>query len=136
VGLGAVWVYPLRPDTIFASVGWPFYEDPQVVYRSENGGQSWKPADHGIADNVGTVVGWRLDASLLLFAGNDGIYRSDDFGETWVCALESCAGSTRNFESIAFDPRNSSVAWASLNTGVETTLVLKSADSGVSWDVS
>jgi hypothetical protein len=136
VGLGAVWVYPLRPDTMFASVGWPFYEDPHVVYRSENGGQSWEAADSGIADDVGTVVGWRLDASLLLFAGNDGIYRSDDFGETWGCCLESCDHLFASFESIAFDPRGSSVAWASLNTGIETTVVLKSVDSGASWDLS
>ena len=51
------------------------------MVRSENGGQSWEPATHGLALGIALAVG--AEGPSLLLGTHRGIYFSTDQGTTW-----------------------------------------------------
>jgi photosystem II stability/assembly factor-like uncharacterized protein len=81
VGLGHGSILALLYDgsTLFAGAT----ADPAGIYRSTNGGTSWAPVASGLA--VGKVIRAMISFGGYVFASTegDGIYRSNDHGETW-----------------------------------------------------
>lgn len=120
------------------------------VYRSDNAGDSWVPANQGVraenlpdrypvaGHNVHRVVMHPLDGRRLYRQCYNGTYRSDDGGVTWV---EITAGLPSDFGyAIACDPFDPDTVWqipetgAHMRSAVDGKLrVYRSTDAGRSW---
>ena len=120
------------------------------VYRSEDAGASWTPANEGVraenlperfpvaGHNVHRVVMHPLDGSRLYRQCYNGTYRSDDGGASWT---EITDGLPSDFGyAIACDPFDPDTVWqvpessSHLRCAVDGRLrVYRSVDAGHSW---
>ena len=141
-GVSALVFHPDFPDTLFAG-GWNRIRNNQVsvtsgpegrVYRSTDGGDSWEELSNGLPG--GNLVRAALDVSLsepgVVYASFvdptsyeiEGVYRSDDFGDSWIEKNSSGLQDTQGgfgwyFGRIVVNPTNAdqvSVAGVELHT--------------------
>lgn len=78
--------HPENSEIVFLTVGGVSQSNPfPHVYRSDDGGRTWKDADHGGLPNVPHhALAFFRETPLALFVASDaGVYRSDDLAETW-----------------------------------------------------
>jgi photosystem II stability/assembly factor-like uncharacterized protein len=135
-------VLPSDPSTIYAASA------SGGLWKSTNRGQTWRNISDGQFE-LSTFGDLAISASdpQILYAGTgeqnnrqstswgDGVYRSDDAGETWrhLGLVE-----TRHIGKIEIDPRNPDVvfvaALGNLWRGSEERGVYRSTDGGRSWE--
>jgi photosystem II stability/assembly factor-like uncharacterized protein len=125
---------PTNPATIYLA-GWGLFNDNEGgVFRSDDGGKSWKelPATHG--KSIRALAMAASDHNVLVIGALDGVFRSQDGGATWQRMtpenpeiLENHA-SMKNFVSVAIDPLNPEVVYAGTRH-----LAWKTSDGGKSW---
>ena len=127
-------LHPTRPGALYLYAG-------GRVYRSTDGGRSWKS---------GPPIALKLDAltvdprhGSILYAGtNDGVLKSTDAGRTWRrSGLRPAPGRSRGYAdwegwvySIAVDPADSRNVYA-VTRGLETRVLFRSRDGGTTWDI-
>ena len=101
----------------------------QSVWRSEDGGESWKKTTKGMfsESDIRAIAVDPNDTSIL-FAGTEaGLYRSKNGGDEWE-RLES-ALNDRQIWSMAIDTRNSNTIYV----GTCPSAFFRSDDGGDSW---
>jgi photosystem II stability/assembly factor-like uncharacterized protein len=101
----------------------------QSVYRSLDGGDTWKKASKGMfsESDIRAIAVDPNDTSIM-FAGTEaGIYRSKNGGDEWE-RLDS-ALNERQIWSLAIDPNNPNTIYA----GTCPSAFFKSVDGGDSW---
>ncbi len=120
------------------------------VYRSEDGGKSWKNMGLKKSEHIGKILVDPRNSNVVYVAaqgplwgpgGHRGLYKTTDAGVTWdsVLYISKYTGVT----DIAFDPRNPDViyaasyqrgrhVWTLINGGPESA-IYKSTDAGESW---
>lgn len=123
-------LHPTRPGALYLYAG-------GRVYRSADGGRSWKS---------GPPIALKLDAltvdpgrGSILYAGtNDGVLKSTDAGRTWRRSGLS-PGRGRGYAdyegwvySIAVDPADSRNVYA-ITRGLEKRVAFRSRDAGATW---
>jgi len=97
------------------------------VYRSDNRGQSWRPANRGLINSTVRSLLSRGEQGLLA-ATASGVQRSDDRGQTWEAADKGI--STNTFiVSLTADPRRPERIYA----GTWGAGLYRSEDGGRSW---
>jgi photosystem II stability/assembly factor-like uncharacterized protein len=124
------------------------------VFRSEDGGESWTPANSGTAadfmpENPFPEVGQCVHKLLLHPAQPDrlwqqnhcGVYRSDDRGERWERLEGNGLPSGFGFP-LALDPRDPDAAYVVPEVGAENRVtcdgrlgVYRTRDGGASWEL-
>jgi photosystem II stability/assembly factor-like uncharacterized protein len=125
---------PTNTTTIYAA-GWGLYHDDEGdVFRSDDGGVTWKslPGVHGKSIRALSMA--PSDHNVLVIGALDGIFRSKDGGASWERmtpenpeVLENHA-SMKNFVSVAIDPQNPDVVY-----GGTRHLAWKTSNGGQSW---
>jgi len=120
------------------------------VYRSEDGGKSWKKVGLEKSEHVGRILIHPKDPATVYVAaqgplwaagGDRGLYKTADGGKTWkdVLTVSENTGVT----DVVMDPRDPEVliaaayqrrrhVWTLINGGPESALY-KSTDGGASW---
>jgi photosystem II stability/assembly factor-like uncharacterized protein len=152
--IGCVVLDPKDPDVVWVgtgennsqrSVG---YGD--GVYRSEDGGKTWKNVGLKTSEHVGRIVIDPRNSEVVYVAaqgplwgpgGERGLYKTTDGGKTWksVLTISENTGVT----DVALDPRNPDVllaasyqrrrhVWTLIDGGPESALY-KSTDGGAHW---
>lgn len=92
------------------------------VFRSVDGGATWESS--ALAGQwINQVVG-RSGASAVYARATGDLHATRDGGETWTPVLSDVT-------TVSVDPAGASTVWAGLVDGV----IVKSADSGSSWNV-
>lgn len=122
-------VHPQRPETLFVGAC------PPALYRSDDGGATWKPLDVPLNPDcppirysrVTCLVADPVDAdSLWMGVEIDGLWRSRDGGATW---RRSDAGmSSADIHSLAVLPGNPKTLLAATNNDLNL-----SVDDGATW---
>ena len=152
--IGAVAVDPSNPNVVWVgtgennsqrSVG---YGD--GVYKSIDGGQSWKRVGLEASEHIGQIAIDPRDSDTVFVAsqgplwsagGDRGLYRTTDGGKTWQRVLE--ISEHTGVSEVWMDPRNPDVmfavayqrrrhVWTLINGGPESG-IYKSTDAGTSW---
>ncbi len=152
--IGCVTLDPNNPHTVWVgtgennsqrSVG---YGD--GVYKSLDGGKSWKNMGLKNSEHIGMIVVDPRNANVVYVAaqgplwsagGDRGLYKTTDGGKTWQRVLEIDENTGVN--EVLFDPRNPDVLYASayqrrrhvwtLIDGGPGSTIYKSEDAGQSW---
>lgn len=124
ISVGALAIAPSQPDTIYIGTGQPEtrYDivDGQGVYRSDDGGQTWRSLGLSGTRHIGRIWVDPKNPDLVvvaalghIFGPNEerGLFRSSDGGKHWdkVLYVDAVTGAV----DIAADPANPQVLFAS-----------------------
>ncbi len=120
------------------------------VYRSRDGGRSWKNMGLPESEHIGMITVDPRDSNTVYVAsqgplwrsgGDRGLYKTTDGGATWTRILH--VSDETGINEVHIDPRNPDVLYASsyqrrrhtwtlINGGPEST-IYKSEDAGATW---
>jgi photosystem II stability/assembly factor-like uncharacterized protein len=120
------------------------------VYRSLDGGKSWKNMGLGTSEHIAKILVDPRDSRTVYVAaqgplwrsgGERGLYKTTDGGESWSLVLE--ISENTGVTDIVMDPRNPDVlvaasyqrmrhVWTLIDGGPESA-IYKSTDGGESW---
>jgi photosystem II stability/assembly factor-like uncharacterized protein len=107
----ALLVDPRDSKLIFASTWARNGNGGGGVFRSEDGGVTWKPA--GLVGQAVRALAQAPSNPDVLVAGTlNGIYRSNDAARTWQRISPEGDEELRNLDSIAIDPRDPDIIYA------------------------
>jgi photosystem II stability/assembly factor-like uncharacterized protein len=121
------------------------------VYRSDDGGKSWKNLGLKKSEHIGRIVIDPRDSKVVYVAaegplwgpgGDRGLYKTTDGGKTWKAALT--ISENTGVVDVAMDPSNPDVLYAAayqrrrhvftfIDGGPESA-IYKSADAGATWN--
>jgi len=120
------------------------------VYKSLDGGKSWKNVGLGKSEHVGKILVDPRDSNVVYVAaqgplwapgGDRGLYKTTDGGKTWKPVLT--ISENTGISDVVFDPRNPDILYAAayqrrrhvytlINGGPESG-IHKSLDGGATW---
>ncbi len=120
------------------------------VYKSEDGGKSWKNMGLKMSEHIGRIAIDPSDPDIVFVAaygpvwssgGERGIYKTTDGGKTWKQVL--FVSEHTGFNEVMIDPRNTKIVYAAahqrqrkvftyIGGGPESALY-KSTDGGQNW---
>lgn len=143
-GFDTYWSY-FEPDLVIGSI------QNNRFQRSVDGGSSWQSATSGLDDTgengapfFSRIAGHKLLPKVLLTVGESGIWRSNNFGESWWSSPITnkwISGEISSSHNIQFSLANPNIIWAgggmtadrnlhvSVNGGLEFRLVDNIADT-------
>jgi photosystem II stability/assembly factor-like uncharacterized protein len=120
------------------------------VYRSLDGGKTWKNAGLAKSEHIGKIVVDPRDSSIVYVAaqgplwapgGDRGLYKTIDGGKTWKAILT--ISENTGVTDIVFDPSNPDTLYAAayqrrrhvftLIDGGPESAIYKSTDAGATW---
>jgi len=152
--IGCVTIDPNNPSIVWVgsgeAVGGRHVGFGDGVYRSADGGQSWKNMGLPESEHVAKIAVDPRDSKVVWVAaqgplwspgGERGLYKTTDGGQTWTCVLAK--GEYTGCTDVVLDPSNPDVAyaalhqrhrtvWALMNGGPESG-IHKTTDGGTTW---
>lgn len=153
--IGCITLDPSNPNVVWVGTGENNNQRAVAygdgVYKSEDGGKSWKNMGLKTSEHIGRIVVDPEDANIVYVAaygplwssgGERGIYKTKDGGKTWDRILN--VSEHTGFSEIHMDPRNNKVLYATAHQrqrkvftyvggGPESGLY-KSTDAGATWN--
>jgi photosystem II stability/assembly factor-like uncharacterized protein len=153
--IGAVALDPKNPMTVWVGTGENnsqrsvSYGD--GVYRSDDGGKSWKNVGLKKSEHIGRIRIDPRDSNIVYVAaqgplwgpgGDRGLYKTTDGGKTWKAVLT--ISENTGVTDVAIDSNNPDIVyaasyqrrrhvWTLINGGPESALY-KSTDAGATWN--
>lgn len=152
--IGCLSLDPQNPEVIWAgtgeNVGGRHMGYGDGIYKSENGGQTWKNMGLKASEHLSKIIIHPTNSNVLWVAaqgplwskgGERGVYKSTDGGQSWVKTLgdDAWVGAT----DLLIDPRNPDILYAATwqrhrtvagyMGGGPGTAIYKSTDGGNTW---
>jgi photosystem II stability/assembly factor-like uncharacterized protein len=153
--IGCIVLDPKNPLTVWVGTGENnsqrsvSYGD--GVYRSDDGGKSWKNVGLKTSEHIGRIAIDPKDSNIVYVAaqgplwgpgGDRGLFKTTDGGKTWKQILK--ISENTGVTDVAIDPRDSNTLyaasyqrrrhmWTLVNGGPESALY-KSTDGGETWN--
>ena len=153
--IGAITIDPNQPETLWVgtgeNVGGRHVAYGDGVYKSLDGGATWKNMGLSRSEHIGNILVDPRDSDVIYVAaqgplwspgGERGVYKSTDGGESWDLILEG-ANAYTGANEVHFDPRNPDVLYAAMHQRFRNVAALlnggpgsgiyKSTDAGQTW---
>lgn len=152
--IGAIALDPKNPATVWVGTG-ELNSQRSVgygdgLYRSDDGGQSWKNVGLKKSEHIARIVIDPRDSNVVYVAaqgplwgpgGDRGLYKTTDGGVTWKAVLT--ISENTGVTDVAIDPKNPDTmyaaayqrrrhVWTLIDGGPEAALY-KSTDAGATW---
>ena len=121
-------VDPRNSQTIYVATH--RHKEPGGFFKTTDGGLTWRESPELKAEALHSLTQSSANPDILLVGTNNGVFRSNDAGETWTQLPATDAVRPVNVESLAIDPRNADVIFAGT-----WYLPYKSTDGGQTWKV-
>ena len=118
-----------RPGVIYVA-GWSVTGSGGGFFVSRNGGRSWQQAMSLRNKSIQALALADSVPGMLIVGALDGLYRSTNWGESWVRITPERHSDLKNFESVAIDPHDPKIIYAGT-----WHLPWKTSDGGVHWNV-
>ena len=118
--LNAFVVHPTDPDTAYAMTS--KYESQKAIgiYKTEDGGSSWRAVNSGIDLNTQDLQIDPLSPEILYAATESGVYKTINGAESWNLASSGLT-SGRDVFDLAINPLNPLLIYAATSSGVYKT---------------
>ncbi len=152
--IGAIALDPKNPSTVWVGTGESNsqrsvgYGD--GVYRSDDGGRSWRNVGLKTSEHIGKIVIDPRDSNVVFVAaqgplwsggGERGLYKTTDGGRTWKAVIPGTENTGAT--DVVIDPSNPDIMYAAtwqrrrhfftlINGGPESAMY-KSVDAGNTW---
>ncbi|HTR64978.1 MAG TPA: YCF48-related protein [Terriglobales bacterium] len=97
------------------------------LFRTRDGGKTWETLPGMHDKSIRALSMAASDANVLVVGALDGVYRSNDGGNSWS-RITTAQGEIKNIESIAVDPKDPNVVYAGT-----WHLAWKTSDGGATW---
>lgn len=153
--IGCITLDPSNPNVVWVGTGENNNQRAVAygdgVYKSEDGGKSWKNMGLKASEHIGRIVVDPEDANIVYVAaygpvwssgGERGIYKTKDGGKTWERILN--VSEHTGFSEIHMDPRNNKILYATAHQrqrkvftyigGGPESGFYKSTDAGATWN--
>ncbi len=153
--IGCVAIDPTNPNVVWVGTGENNNQNNVIygdgIYKSEDGGKSWKNMGLDSSDHIGGIVIDPNNSSTVYVAaygssrnsgGHRGIFKTTDGGKTWAKVLN--ISEFTGCYQVHMDPRFSNILYAvthqrmrNLYTGVyggPESGIYRSLDYGVTWE--
>lgn len=108
--------------------GWSIEGHTGEIFRSKDGGQTWKSLDGMKGKSVHALHLAPSNPKVLVAGALDGVYRSNDGGDTWNRISPENHADIKDIGSIAIDPQNPDTVYAGT-----WHLAWKTTDGGQNW---
>ncbi|HEV8370784.1 MAG TPA: YCF48-related protein [Pyrinomonadaceae bacterium] len=119
-------VDPRNPRVLY--VGAHRHKEPGGFFKSTDGGVSWRESAQLKNEAIHSLAQSEADPDTLIAGTFNGIFRSDNAGESWQQLPTSNTPNLVHVESLAIDPRTTNIIYAGT-----WYLPYKSTDGGQSW---
>jgi photosystem II stability/assembly factor-like uncharacterized protein len=132
-------VDPRHPATVYAgSNGGDSQEPGDGVFKSTNGGRTWRAMNTGLGRQV-SVDALAIDPQMpatLYAAANGRVFKSTDAGASWRVASAGLVHQGEAVSTVAVDPLTASTLYAgtvSEDVRVAAAGIYQSTDAGATW---
>ena len=119
-------VDPRNSNRLYAST-WTLYSGGGGVYRSDDAGRNWHLIGLG-KETVRALAQAPTNPKVFVAGSLTGVYRSQDDGNSWERISPANHDDLRNFDSVAFDPKDENIIYAGTYH-----LPWKTVDGGKNW---
>ena len=124
-------IHPRTPKTVYAGTGFQSADSGGGVFKSTDGGLSWRAVNAGLGLNpvAALVIDRQNPATLYAGTVGYGVFKSTDGGRRWRAVN---AGMAQEYvQALAIDPQRPTTVYA--GTYGKYNGVFKSTDSGRRW---
>ena len=125
---------PTNTKTIYAA-GWGLYRDDEGdVFRSDDGGATWRVLNGAHGKSIRALAMAPSDHNTLVIGALDGVFWSRDAGATWQRMtpenpeITANYSTMKNFVSVAIDPQSPDTVYAGTRH-----LAWKTSNGGQTW---
>ncbi|MCB0760311.1 MAG: T9SS type A sorting domain-containing protein [Flavobacteriales bacterium] len=128
LGVSALAFDPVNPDIVYLGTGDRDASDSpgMGVMKSTDGGLNWSFVNGGMESlNVGCLIVKADEPNVVLAGTNDGIFRSEDFGETWVYNSPN----STDYRQMVTKPGDPNTIYATANGKY-----FRTTDGGQNWE--
>ena len=154
--VNSIYIDPAFPKIIHVGlyVNGPInsYGEPHSLYKSNNGGETWKPIDEGIErvepTGFGTediyipntrlticcITGEPGDPQILYATSFACIFKSTNGGYSWNLIWGDPCLNGNGIHTLIIDPLNPECLWAGGEGSIYFAIIIKSTDGGYNWD--
>jgi photosystem II stability/assembly factor-like uncharacterized protein len=152
--IGCITIDPSHPSVIWVgtgeNVGGRHVGYGDGIYKSTDGGATWKNMGLGASEHIGNIVVHPTDSNTVWVAaqgplwsagGDRGVYKTTDGGETWNLVLSG--GEYTGANEVRIHPHNPEVLIAAMHQryrnvaglmdGGPESAIHKSTDGGATW---
>jgi len=119
-------VDPRNPRVIY--VGAHRHKEPGGFFKSSDGGSTFRESPELTNEAIHSLAQSDSDPNTLIAGTFNGIFRSDDAGDSWKQLPTSDTPNLFHVESLAIDPRTTQIIYAGT-----WYLPFKSSDGGQTW---
>jgi len=119
-------VDPRNPRVLY--VGAHRHKEPGGFFKSTDGGQTFRESPELKNEAIHSLAQSDSDPSTLIAGTFNGIFRSDNAGDSWQTLPTSNVQNLFHVESLAIDPRSANIIYAGT-----WYLPFKSTDGGQTW---
>jgi photosystem II stability/assembly factor-like uncharacterized protein len=121
-------VDPEDANRMFVSTWSAANQQTGEIFRTRDGGATWQtlPAMHG--KSIRAMAMYKANPRILVAGALDGVYRTNNGGDSWERLSPENSAEIKNIESIAVDPKDPNTVYAGT-----WHLAWKTSDGGANW---
>jgi photosystem II stability/assembly factor-like uncharacterized protein len=120
-------INPADPNVMYVAA-WSVENSSGDLFRTLDGGKTWRPLEGVHGKSVRALEIAPSDPKVIVIGALDGVFRSQDGGESWERMSPAGHSDLKNFESVAIDPLDPAKVYAGT-----WHLPWRTTDGGKTW---